>query len=222
MIFTYPDIDHIFDTGSDQINSLIIENQVLFSTLLRDLYHQSQGLDGRSVLSDKHKILPLDKNCEILDRFIPFEINQKGILNKLYALIECLSEDDIFYHDTVQIKGEIEAYLNRLSLHYPYEIDFQSVNIVSLLKASNVRFSEEYSCLSEKILDYFTIVRDLDKNKLFITVNLRNYLSDKEMEPFCSELLSRKYDVIMIESIERKRLSSEKRYIVDESLCEIS
>jgi len=222
MTLVYPEIDHVFDTETALVNTVVIENQTLFFSLLQDIVMQLQGLDGKIVLSDKQKILKIDKNVELLDRFIPFELNQKSIQNKLYSMIEHLLEEDVYYHDTVQIKAEIEAYLNRLSLNFPYEIDFQSINVNALLKASNVRLSEEYPNLSEKILDYIGIVRELDRNKLFITVNLRSFISDEEAEALCKEFIVRRYDIIMLESTARKRLSTEKRYIIDSSLCEIS
>ena len=58
--------------------------------------------------------------------------------------------------------------------------------------------------------------------KLFVTVNLRSYISDKEAELFMQTALLHKFNVFMIENYEHKRLSYEKRFIIDADLCLIS
>ena len=78
-----------------------------------------------------------------------------------------------------------------------------------------------YESLAEKILDYFELVEEYDKKKLFIMVNLRSYLSDEEMKMFMRDVLARKIQVLLIESSERSVLDEEKRYIVDADLCVI-
>ena len=58
MKFVFPEIDFIFDTECDKINTLIIENPVLFRSLLQDITDQLSGLDGKAVLSENSKLFP--------------------------------------------------------------------------------------------------------------------------------------------------------------------
>ena len=65
------------------------------------------------------------------------------------------------------------------------------------------------------------LVEKYDRKKLFIIYDLRSFVSDKNVELFLETVVQHGYNVFMIESSERERLPSERRYIVDSSLCEI-
>ena len=95
------------------------------------------------------------------------------------------------------------------------------LNVASLIKASDIRFDDEYDSLCEKIVDYMELVREYIGDKCFFTLNLRSLISDAEAELLMKTLLDHEYHCIMIENCERKRSSLEKRTIIDEDLCEI-
>lgn len=65
------------------------------------------------------------------------------------------------------------------------------------------------------------IVSTLEKNKLFILLNLRNYITDQDSEGFLDSVLSHGYNIFMIETCDHKRLQKESRIIVDNDLCVI-
>lgn len=56
-----PKINYVFDTDTDKINTLVIENQRLMLDLLTDIEQQLSGYDGKTVLSDNNKILSISK-----------------------------------------------------------------------------------------------------------------------------------------------------------------
>lgn len=66
------------------------------------------------------------------------------------------------------------------------------------------------------------LVREYERDKLFITVNLRSYIDDSEMEKFMKTILQHQIHLIMVENREYERLPDEDRYIIDSGLCEIS
>ena len=68
---------------------------------------------------------------------------------------------------------------------------------------------------------YMSLVRELDREKLFIFVNMRSYYTDEQMNTFLRTLLGRDYRVVLIESVAREKLSDTKRIILDKDLCEI-
>ena len=101
-------------------------------------------------------------------------------------------------------------------------IIFSKVDADSILKGVGVTFADDYTSLGEKLIDYFELVTEYDKVKLYLLINLRSYISDDEAENFIETVISRGYQVLMIESGEHPLLKCEKRYIVDANLCEIS
>lgn len=89
------------------------------------------------------------------------------------------------------------------------------------MKSAAPELRDDSSDLCEKLLDYFELVREFDRDKLFVLVNFRSYVSDDKFELFAQSVLSHGYRVFLIESSERKRASTENRLLIDKDLCEI-
>ncbi|MGN1348680.1 MAG: type II-A CRISPR-associated protein Csn2 [Acutalibacteraceae bacterium] len=222
MKFVFPEIDCVFDTDCGIVNTLVIENQKLMYSLIDDIQKQLTGSDGRSVLSEGDKILSIDKKLELLDRFIPFDLNSKALISKITADLEKKAISDEWYSRTCEFIGIMQSLLSNLAFDYSCNIEFSKIGIGSVIKAYGIEICDDYDSLGEKIIDYFELVHEFIGKKLFVTVNLRSYISDKEAELFMQTALSHQFNVLMIENCEHKRLSFEKRLIVDADLCLIS
>ena len=222
MKFCYPEINKTFDTSRSVVDTVIIENQHLLFSLIKDIKEQIEGNDGKAVLSQNDKILPISNNLECLSEFIPFDLNKRVLVNKANALLEQIALQSDNYESTMQLLSSIEAFLLNTSFEMPGDIAFSKVNLTTLIKAVGLEFVDEYDSLAEKIIDYMELVREYERDKLFITVNLRSYIDDSEMDKFMKTVLQHQIHLIMIENREYERLPDEDRYIIDTGLCEIS
>lgn len=219
MKYVFPEIDFTFDTECDIINTIVIENQRLFCTLIEDMRSQLSGNDGRAVLSRGDKILSIGKSVELLDSFIPLDINTKALVSRLSAQLESRAISDEFYAEMSELVGRTEAFLDALAFELPCEIQFTKMNIGSIIKAAGVEICDDAQSLAERVLDYMQLVTELIGEKLFVTVNLRSYVSDEETELLMQTVLSHGYHLLMIENCEHERLAHEKRTIMDKDLC---
>ena len=222
MKFCYPEINQAFDTSRSVVDTVIIENQHLLFSLIKDIKEQIEGNDGKAVLSQNDKILPISNNLECLSEFIPFDLNKRVLVNKANALLEQIALQSDNYESTMQLLSSIEAFLLNTSFEMPGDIAFSKVKLTTLIKAVGLEFVDEYDSLAEKIIDYMELVREYERDKLFITVNLRSYIDDSEMDKFMKTVLQHQIHLIMIENREYERLPDEDRYIIDTGLCEIS
>lgn len=222
MKFCYPEINKTFDTSRSVVDTVIIENQHLLFSLIKDIKEQIEGNDGKAVLSQNDKILPISNNLECLSEFIPFDLNKRVLVNKANALLEQIALQSDNYESTMQLLSSIEAFLLNTSFEMPGDIAFSKVKLTTLIKAVGLEFVDEYDSLAEKIIDYMELVREYERDKLFITVNLRSYIDDSEMDKFMKTVLQHQIHLIMIENREYERLPDEDRYIIDTGLCEIS
>ncbi|MDO4476229.1 MAG: type II-A CRISPR-associated protein Csn2 [Lachnospiraceae bacterium] len=220
MKFVYPEIDHIFDTDTERIPVLVIENQELLLRLLSDVQSQIDGKDGRCVVSAGGKVLPFGKMVELHSQFVPFDINKKSILTKAVAEMEDIAVTD-HYEQVAEILTNMEKLLVELSFEMSGEIVSTKLSWTNLLKSVGMEFVEEYSTLAEKLLDYMELVQAYERQKLFIFVNLRSYVNDSDMEMLMETILKRRSHVLFIESHELRKLPCEQRYVVDIDLCEI-
>lgn len=222
MKIVLPEINTVFDCAdAEKVNCVVIENQNLFIKILTDLENQLNGDDGKAVLSNEAIIIGIDKNLELHSSFVPFDINQKTLINKVISGIQKLAVDEKNYVKTMELLGEIERYLLNISMDLSGDLDFTKVTADNLIKSSGVEFSNDYDHLSEKLLDYFELVTYYDRPKLFVLVNLRSFISDEEMILFLENVLQREYQLLMVESSEHILLEKENRVIIDSNLCEI-
>ncbi len=222
MIFTYPEINKIFDTECKKINALVIEHPKLLYRLLSDIQSQMEGDEGKAVLSEKHKIIPIRKKLELLTQFVPFDLNKKNIVHSICSRIEKNAMEGEWYERTMRLMTELETLLYDTSFSLPGGIDFPKININTILKSAGVEIREDQESLCEKILDYMELVNEYEEEKLFLIVNLRSYVDDGEMSYFFDTLLRKHYHAIIIDSSEHIALSNEERFIVDSDFCEIS
>ena len=218
---TLPYLNDPITFHENVVYSLIIENSVCFRDVISDLYEQSIGCDGICVLSSDDKPIPISKNVELLSNFVPFELSKKSIISKIQSSLEKTAMDEDHYLKTLSLLSEIEKYISDLSYDFSVDISSEKLSIGSLIKAVGLTVREDDQTLIEKIFNYFELIREFEKDKLFICVNMRNYFSDNEMKVFFDSIISHKYTLLMIESHERALLPYEKRTIIDEDLCEI-
>lgn len=221
MIFTYPDIECPFDCAKGYINTLAVENGPFLHQLLEDIAGQLSGFDGRALVSKGGKIQNFAKTVVLLDNFVLFDINQKPLINKVVAALEQTAMSAEFYERSAETLSLVESYLFDLSFSYPCDIVFPKLSISALIRAAGVQLETDQSSLCAKVLDYMELVEEFDGQKLFITLNLRAFVSEEEIESFMQTVLGRGYCLLMIENRDYRRLSIEKRLVIDEDLCEI-
>lgn len=219
MKIVLPRIDHVFDFDEGCCMTIVIENQDLFTEVIRDISEQMQGLDGCAVLSKENRPVPFDKYAELISQFIPFEINQRNLISKVNSCMQQLAVKEDNYMATGELLAEWERFLINLSMNLTGNFVFSKITAESLIKAAGIEFENEYDSLGEELIDYMELVRTYDRDKLFIFVNLRSYLTDEETEIFVKDVIARGMQILLIECMERSRLDCEFRYIVDRDLC---
>ena len=220
MKIAYWELSDVICTDNGKLNSLIIENQGFMCRFLSDMYNQANGNDGKIILSEDNTPISFAKNVEIIDGFINFDINSKTVLSKLSLKMENNALYGENYQRSVELLSTIENYLIDMSFDFPCSISFPKLSLSSLIKSSGAVIESDGS-ISERVSDYMELVTELDKRKLFITLNMRSFIDDEEMSLFSDTVISHGYDVLMIENHAYSMLKNENRIIIDSDLCEI-
>lgn len=83
-----PDFLPPFEILDEKVNVLAIEKPSAFYEFSEELYGQIEGDDGEIVLSDEFSIIKLSAKAELIKEFVPFETNNKRLINKLYSYFE--------------------------------------------------------------------------------------------------------------------------------------
>ena len=222
MMIAYPPAGVVSELDESRVLSIVVENQTLFRSIICDIHEQMTGSSGTFVLSENLSPLDIRKNLDLITSFVPFEVNQKDIISKLYNALKSKAVDSENFQRTQELYSYISKYLFELSSSADKDLIYDVPDDINgILKAFNVRFNDRDMTLPEKIMEYMLISEQLKGTKVFVTVNMRSFISDKKTEQLFKSVVLHKINLICIENKEYSRLDTEKVIIIDEDMCVI-
>ena len=195
-----PYFQSVFDFSTVKVQTVIIEGPHAFSTVIGDIASQIEGNSGETVLSEDDEPIEMNKYAEILDRFYSFDINRKSLLSKISDSLLKRASDEEHFLKSRTLLSEITAYLENLAFDELADVYFTGITEASLLKASGMMLYDDYDNLTDKLLDYMLLVREYERDKLFITVNLGCYLTVNEVNELSDSVRKHGLHLLMIES----------------------
>jgi len=204
----------------DVINVLIVENRRMFSEIIQELLTQISGGVGKFYLSDKGTEIPISGKVDIIIDPFSTELNERDILNKLYANMKSDALGEELYNSTNKVLAEMGKMTQELMNRQPVMLDSSELDIIAVLRSMNVVFSPSESLL-ERLCDYLDVCSEYRKIALFVFVNIKSYLCDEDLELFYSHLAYNKRSVLLLERCESPPHPREKITIIDNDLCEI-
>lgn len=213
-------LDTVLTVGPGKITTLVIENKRFFREMLDDVARQLEGADGKTVLSDNGKILPLSKNAELIDSFVNFSVNTKSLQTKIIAAMEKSAVGEQHYLECMTLLNRLEEFVLKLTQDMTADIVCGKLSIGTVLKSIGISVNDDYDDPLERLLDYMELVREFDRDKLFIYVNLRAYFDDEELRPFLETVIAHEYNILLVDSFAGALLPYEDRLTVDNDLCE--
>lgn len=204
------------------IQELVIENQKMFRSFIATLSDGIAGYDTELVISrNNNEIISAGKYMELIFSPLYLDFKSKRIGNKL---IESLSETaKEFEEDFYQLAKEINQFGTNISLQSDYEITFDEIlHLSQLIKLLGFEIDINDLNVNERIIEYMHICNSLLGKELFVFVGLKNYFTEEEMEMLLKEIAAKKYNVLLVENVQRKYISKyERRRIIDSDFCEI-
>lgn len=223
MKLVYPDYKNqiIFQEGCT--NLWIIENQKEFRRLIHELYAQTQGEDGRFVLSEENDILNVKKTMQCI--LVPFdlELNNKKILEAIYTKLKNNIMESSLFLSQNEMLGKVFQFLEEIIEQADYPLTYnEDIDIKSIFKLVNLKLDSSAESMPEQLYEYIRLHQQILGIKVFVFVNLRTYLTDEELEDLLRYLEYYKASILLIESQDRgEKFKGEKKYIIDKDLCEI-
>lgn len=216
----HPQMESVLEWETPGVPSLVVENPSFFRALMMDLYTQRDGEKGNFVLTDSGKDLALGTWAEIIDNCLRFELNTKLLLNRIAAAMEKAAVSEELFVRTAEILQQLEQYVNEVAFSLDCDIVCERCTPGSVFKAVGLSLRDCYEDPLERLADYMELVRELDRDRLFILVNMRSFFEDDRLELFLETVAAHGYRVLLMDGIDRKKLSSERRITIDNDLCE--
>ena len=204
------------------VTEWVIEAPEEFTRYVQELYMQCEGAAGDFVLSDGEKELGIAKNVEFLDSVLDLDVNERKILGKLYADLEQLAYSEKFVVRTQEMIQYLRTYIFELEQETDFMLDVDDgVDMSAIFKGNGVKLETVETGILEKIVHYIKVVRLLLKKQVFVFVNVRSYLTVRQVEQLIKEAAYKEVQILLIENVMGDCVNSERRCIIDSDKCEI-
>lgn len=213
--------NHLLETKGNQILGVVIENGRLFREFVCALYECVENGDDSILFSENNEEIDVSEKVELISQFVPFSLNSKSLIAALNKKVEKIAMRAENRDKLEKLIAVTSKYISELLLEIPHEIDGIDISIGGLIKLAGLRFAEEGASLSNLLVDYMRLVREFMGDKFFIFINLRSYLTDKEMREMIKVCRLDNFRMMLIDSCSRGMLNGETRFLVDEDLCEL-
>lgn len=120
--------------------------------------------------------------------------------------------------------SHICKYLENLLERIPYSVKYEEEwNILELLKAYGVELEEESTSICEKLFNYIKLINQVCGISIFITVNLKQYLTKEQISELYKLAMYSKIQLVLIEfNMLNEKLDCEEIYILDKDKCIIT
>lgn len=214
--------DNSFELKSEVINTLVIENRELFISFIKQLHIEMSTEEGKIILQDDLKEISFKKYAELI--IDPFTLNPNNAKNlkKLYEKIIENSSNEEIYEKRLVFENVLKDYIEEIVFSSDYELIYDSLDYQNIFKAVNLHINTEANNLTSMIIDYMRISSDLSGTKLFIFVNLDNFLTDADLIELQNFICYNNIIVFCLQNqLKRELIKNENLRIIDEDLCEI-
>ena len=222
MILAHPDINKSLYINNSDVVEWIIESPELFTKYLSELCSQVNGSEGLFVLSEEDKELSISKVVELITNPLTIDINDKKILAKIYNELQSLANDETMYLRTKEIVSSLQEYFYELEHNYETTLLIdEDVELPALFKVLGAKIESDSLDYFERLIQYIKIQNVILNKKLIILVNIRSFLSNKQLEQLFLFLRHNEIKLLLYESMQRDFTEATKKYIIDIDQCEI-
>lgn len=214
--------DNSFELKSKVINTLLIENRELFISFIKQLHIEMSTEEGKIILQDDLKELGFKKYAELIIDPFTLDPNNAKNLKKLYEKIIDNSSNEEIYEKRLVFENVLKDYIEEIVFSSDYELIYDGLDYQNIFKAVNLHIDTEANNLISMIIDYMRISSDLSGTKLFIFLNLDNFLTDVDLIELQNFICYNNITVFCLQNqLKRELIKNENLRIIDEDLCEI-
>lgn len=195
-----------------QATFLILEEQLIFSDVVKHLYHYSEE-DELKFFDNKMKSLKESELLLITD-VLGYNINSPAMLKLIRADLE----------KQLNEKPEVKSMLEKLvatiteliafeCLENELDLEYDEITILELIDALGVKIETLSDTVFEKSLEIVQVFKYLSKKKLLVFVNVSCYLSEHELAKLVEYIQLHNINVLFVEP---RKVYDFPQYVVDE------
>lgn len=212
--------DNNIELKEGSINVIEIENKKYFFRFISDLYNLDSNITDNIIFYKENEENNYNGKVKVYLNYFEFDFNSRKTIANItkYVSNNILEEDkDILQREYLKIIKIFKKIVNEIDL--PFSIDGE-VDIDNLLKVLKLGINEK-----DELLDNLFLLIDIEKifngENILIFVNLKQYLSKKELIELYKYAIYNQIQIILIDSqCYGGTLDYENKLIIDENLDE--
>ena len=193
----------------NKITTIVIENPLVMSEVIRDISRQVNGEDGEWILSEQDKIFSIEKSSQFIDNPLMVNSNEKRILTRLYKE---LSEqaNTLMCEEYTQINSYIVSFLERLMYTVPYHLDMEiDMDLTGILKLYGVKIESDGVSVLEALIDYLRALSCICNIHVVFILNVKQFLTIEEIQQLYEFCFYEKIYIINLEGQKNYNLEQE-------------
>lgn len=208
-------------TSFVQVVNLSIENPKLFSDIIFNLWHQTNGQEGEIIVMDGAREVAIGKQVSFITNPFSINCNDKKIMAALYKEMNQLVVDN-FYEQYCRTNSIVVGFIDELINKVPYYLTFEpDMKVGDLLKIYDVRISTDNESIVTIMIDYMRALKDICGISIFIVLSLKQYMTIEQLKDIYEFCFYHKIYLINIEGHFTRKVWGERCVIIDETLCVI-
>lgn len=220
MNFAYRDIPVLLTLEEGRPYVITIEHPFLLREMAAALIKQTNGEEGKFVLSDQGKILPIAKNVEFFTSPFQIDPNDKTLLKKFYMDLEETAQQEELFQATQTIKTQISKYIFDLLYQSGQDASCDlDIDLRLLFSAAGVKFSCDDDDFIERLVRTLHIRSQFLKINIFVFMNLSCFLTEEELQLLYKEAAYNEIQLILLEKSYQRISEMEKILLVDSEYC---
>ena len=195
-----------------QATFLILEEQLIFSDVVKHLYHYSEE-DELKLFDNKMKSLKESELLLITD-ILGYNINSPAMLKLIRADLEKQ------LNEKPEVKSMLEKLIATITeliafecLENELDLEYDEITILELIDALGVKIETLSDTVFEKSLEIVQVFKYLSKKKLLVFVNVSCYLSEHELAKLVEYIQLHNINVLFVEP---RKVYDFPQYVVDE------
>lgn len=221
MILSNYDFSAPITFDEDGVCTLVIENPVMYRSVVSEMLEQANGAAGDFVLSENGEMLDFSKDVCIITDVFCLEHDTKAINSKVLQSVS--DEIPAVSSDAERLIADLNALAATLAARQVFDVGFHELyNLSGVLKLFGFSLDIAELSLPERRAEYISFIASCRGKRLFVILHLKSLLSDEEQELFFKTMRYKKIPLLLLETHQHPyRHPAEKLRVIDADLCEI-
>lgn len=219
MIFLYETLGINIPILSDKMNAIVVEDKMMFSHMIQDLWKQTKGLEGHISISETDKKMNIAKDIICIINPFDISLNDKKIITQVYKELHIIGSQELIEQKT-RMNQNIIDYFDLLISSSPYPLNFDfDIDEIGLYKLCHLEFQNDNEEILDNVTEYIKLFKSVCNIKLFIFVSLKSFLTREQYQLLYDTIKYEEVCLLDISNEHEYSIDDEKGYIIDKDLC---